>query len=207
MPVQELMGLFPAFGVTLPRGASLQGGILNAELAADGPVEKLVTSGKVDISGTRLVGFDLAGKMAVVASLAGIKSNQETEIEKFASGMKMTPEGIQVTDLLLVVPALGRLSGAGSIAADQSLNFAMQALLKPSGSIGAGLARLTKGDELNVPFFIRGTASDPKFVPDVKNAARGLLESVLSQKGSDDSQKKKGDALGNALRGLFKKKK
>jgi AsmA protein len=207
MPVQDLTGLFPAFGVTLPRGASLQGGILNTDLTTEGPIEKLTTSGKVDISGTRLVGFDLAGKMAAVASLAGIKSNQETEIEKFASGIRMTPEGIQVTDLLLVVPALGRLSGAGSIAADQSLNFTMQALLKPSGGIGVELARLTKGDELNIPFFIRGTASDPKFVPDVKNAARSLLGSVLSQNGSDDSQKKTGDALGKALRGLLKKRK
>jgi AsmA protein len=207
VPVQDLTGLFPAFGVTLPRGASLQGGILNTDLTAEGPIEKLTIFGTVDISGTRLVGFDLAGKMAAVASLAGIKSNQATEIEKFAASMKMTPEGIQVTDLLLAVPSLGRLSGAGSIAVDQSLNFTMQVLLKPSGRIGAGLARLAKGDELNVPFFIRGTASDPKFVPDVKNAARSLLGSVLSQKGSDDGQKKTGDVLGNALRGLLKKKK
>jgi AsmA protein len=206
MPVQDLTGLFPAFGVTLPRGASLQGGILNATLEAEGPVEKLTTSGTADICGTRLVGFDLAGKMAIVASLVGIKSNQETEIEKFASGMRMTPEGIQVTDLVLVVPALGRLSGSGSIATDQSLDFTMQALLKPSGGIGAGLARLTKGDELNVPFFIRGAASDPKFVPDVKNAARSLLGSALSKNGSDDSLKKINDIIGKARRGLFKKK-
>jgi AsmA protein len=207
MPVQDLTGLLPAFGVTLPKGASLQGGILNADLTAGGPIEKLVTSGSASISGTRLVGFDLAGKMAVVASLAGIKSNQETEIEKFASSMRMTSEGIQVTDLELVIPALGRLLGTGSIAADQSLNFTMKAFLKPSGGAGAELARLSKEGELDVPFFIRGTASDPKFVPDVKNAARNLLESVLSQKGSKDGQKKTGDILGNALRGFLKKKK
>jgi AsmA protein len=207
MPVQDLTGLLPAFGVTLPKGASLQGGILNADLTAEGPIEKLMASGIADISGTRLSGFDLAGKMAVVASLAGIKSNQETEIEKFASSMRMTPEGIQVTDMQLVVPTLGRLSGAGNIAADQSLNFTMQALLKPSGGVGAELARLAKGGELDVPFFIRGTSSDPKFVPDVKNAARNLLGPALSQKGSDDSLKKINDILGNALRGLRKKKK
>jgi AsmA protein len=205
MQMQDLTGLFPALGVALPRGASLQGGILNGELAAEGPVEKLVISGTVDISGTRLVGFDLAGKMAVVASLAGIKPSQETEIEKFASGMKMTAEGIQVTDLILVAPTLGRLSGGGSIAADQSLDFTMQALLKPSGGIGAGLARLTKENELNVPFFIRGAASDPKFVPDVKNAARNLLGSTLSQKDSDDGLKKINDLIGKARRGLLKK--
>jgi AsmA protein len=207
IPVQDLTGLLPAFGVTLPKGASLHGGVLNAELTAEGPVEKLTTSGTADISGTRLTGFDLAGKMAVVASLAGLKPSQETEIEKFASRVKMTPEGIQVTDLLLIAPSLGRLSGAGNVAADQSLNFTMQAVLKPSGGIGAELAKLAGGTELNVPFFIRGTASDPKFVPDAKNAARNLLESALSGKGSNDGQAKKGDILGNALRGLLKKKK
>jgi AsmA protein len=207
MPVQDLASMLPAFGVTLPKGASLQGGVLNAELNAEGPVDKLVISGAADVSNTRLVGFDFSGKMAAVASLAGIRSSPETEIEKFASKMQMTSEGIQVTDLLLVMPSLGRLSGAGRVAADQSLDFTMQALLKPSGGIGAGLARLAKGDELTVPFFIRGTASDPKFVPDVKNAARSLLGSVLSQKSSDEGQKKTGDALGNALRGLLKKKK
>jgi AsmA protein len=207
MPVQDLTGLFPSFGVTLPRGSSLQGGILNVTLTAEGPIEKLVTAGTADISGTRLIGFDLAGKMAVLASLAGFKSNLETEIEKFASKMEMTPEGIQITDLQLVVPSLGRLSGVGSIAVNQSLNFTMQALLKPSGDIGAKLLELTKGDELNIPFFIRGTSLDPKFVPDVKNTARRLLGSVISQKDTDDSLKKINDLIGKAQRGLLKKKK
>jgi AsmA protein len=206
MPMQDLTGLLPAFGVTLPKGASLQGGVLNADLMAEGPIEKLITSGTAEISRTRLAGFDLAGKMAVIASLAGLKPNLETEIEKIAFCMRMTPEGIQVTDLQLVAPSLGRLSGAGVIAVDQSLNFTMRAFLKPSGGIGAELARLAEGGELNIPFFIRGTASDPKFVADARNVARNLLGSALSQKGSEDGQKKSGDALRNALRGLFKKK-
>jgi hypothetical protein len=208
MPVQDLTGLFPAFGVTLPKGSSLQGGVLNIDLSVEGPIEKLITSGTAEINGTRLNGFDLGGKMALVASLAGIKSNQATEIEKFASTIKMTPDGyIDVSRLLLVVPALGSLSGTGRIAADQSLNFTMQALLKPSGAIGAGIARLTNGNELSVPFFIRGVASDPKFVADAKNEARSLLGSVLSKKGTNGAQEKQSDILGNTLRGLFGKKK
>ena len=201
MPVQDLTALLPAFGVRLPKGASLQGGSMNVDLTAEGLVNKLVTTGTVDISGTRLVGFDLAGKMASLATLANINSSQQTEIEKFASGMKMTPEGIQVSNLMLVMPALGELSGAGNIAPDQSLNFTMLAKLKPSAGVGSLLAKLTKGRELNLPFFVRGTASDPKFVPDTKNAARSILGSSTSGQGS-----KEGDALGNALRGLFKKK-
>ncbi len=207
MPVQDLTGLLPAFGVTLPKGASLQGGTLNADLTAEGPMEKMVTTGTADVAKTRLVGFDLAGKMATVATLAGIQSNQETEIEKFASGVRMTPQGIQVSDLLLIAPALGELSGAGRVGADQSLDFTMRAMLKPGGALGAGLTRLVKGGTLNVPFFVRGTASDPKFVPDVKKAAGGLLESVISGQGTKEGQSDTGTTLGNALRDLLKKKK
>ncbi len=119
----------------------------------------------------------------------------------------MTPQGIQVSDLLLIAPALGELSGAGRVGADQSLDFTMRAMLKPGGALGAGLTRLVKGGTLNVPFFVRGTASDPKFVPDVKKAAGGLLESVISGQGTKEGQSDTGTTLGNALRDLLKKKK
>jgi len=121
--------------------------------------------------------------------------------------MKMAPEGIKISNLLLKMPALGQLSGEGSMAADQSLNFSMQALLSPSGSIGVKLTKLTKRSDVPIPFLIRGTASDPKFVPDAKNTLRSLLGSALTEKGSDEEQSKKGGAIGNALRNLIKKKK
>ncbi len=206
MPVQDIAALLPAFGVTLPKGASLQGGVLNTDMTAEGPVDKMVTTGTADISNTRLVGFDLAGKMATVAKLAGIQSSQETEIEKFASGMRMAPDGIQVSNRLRIMPVLGQLSGAGKVGADHSLDFTMRAALKPGGALGAGLTRLVKGGTLNVPFFVRGTASDPKFVPDVKNAASGLLESVIPGQGGKEGGST-GESLGNTLRDLFKKKK
>jgi AsmA protein len=201
MPIQDLTTLLPAFGVMLPKGASLEGGSLNVDLTAQGPLNKLMASGTAEITNTRLVGFDLSGKMAVLAKLAGLKSNQQTEIAKFASGMRITPEGIQVSNLLLVIPAIGELSGAGNVAPDQTLNFAMVAKLKPADGIGSVLTKITAGNGLSLPFFVRGNAADPKFVPDPKNAARSLLGSTVSSPAS-----KEGEALGNALRGLFKKK-
>ena len=206
MPVQDMTALLPALGITLPRGASLQGGFLNSDLATEGPIEGLIIAGTVEISNTRLAGFDLSGKMAPIAAMAGLRSSQETDIEKFASALRLAPDGIQVSNLVLVAPALGELSGNGRIAADQSLDFTMQAMLKPSGALGAGLGRLVKGGTLNVPFFVRGTASEPKFVPDMKKAAGGLLGSALGQ-GNQGSQSDTGKALGDTLRNLFKKKK
>jgi AsmA protein len=206
MPVQDLEALLPALGIILPKGASLQGGFLNTNLTTEGPIERMVTAGTADLSNTRLVGFDLSGKMAAIATLAGLQSSQVTEIEKFASGLQLGSEGIKVSNMQLNVPAIGELSGDGRIAADQSLDFTMRAMLKPKGALGMGLARLTKGNALDVPFFVRGTASDPKFVPDVKKEAGSLLGSVLGQ-GTKEGQTNTGKALGDTLRGLLGKKK
>ena len=206
MPVQDLTALLPALGITLPRGASLQGGFLNSDLATEGPIEELIIAGTVEISNTRLAGFDLSGKMAPFAAMAGLRSSQETDIEKFASALRLAPDGIQVSNLVLVAPALGELSGNGRIAADQSLDFTMQAMLKPAGILGAGLAHLVKGGALIVPFFVRGTTSEPKFVPDMKKAPAvswGLRPGRATRGGKSDT----GKALGDTLRNLFKKKK
>ncbi len=206
MPMQDLTTLLPAFGVALPRGASLEGGTLEVDLTATGSLEKIVTSGTAEISETRLTGFDLAAKMAALASLTGIQSSNVTDIETLASRMRLTPEGIQVSDILLVMPALGKLSGAGKIDTDQSLDFAMRAELKPAGILGSGLEGLLKRDSLNIPFFVRGTSSDPQFALDTKNAAYGLLRSKLSNQDSTEAQTDKGDAIGEKLKNLLRKK-
>ena len=203
MPVQDLKALLPAFGVTLPKGASLEGGALAVDMTSEGKLEKLVTTGTVELSKSRLAGFDLGGKLSSLATLAGIKSNPETEIEKFAAGVRLSNDGIQVSNLNLIVPALGELKGDGKVASDQALDFKMLAYLKPAGGIGASIARLAKVSALNIPFFVRGTASDPKFVPDVNNAASSLLGSATSGQGNKDA----GKALGDTLRNLFNKKK
>jgi AsmA protein len=206
MPVQDLQGLLPAFGVMLPKGASLEGGTFQVDLTADGPLNKMVIAGKTEISKTCLAGYDLSGKMAPVAKLAGFPSNPRTDIEKFTAGMRYSPEGINISELLLVAPSLGTLSGAGKISRDQTLDFAMQAQLKPSGGIGGELTRFLKMDTLAVLFFVRGNASDPKFVPDVKNTLRGLFGSGLPSNNQTEESTNNGNSLGNTIRSLFKKK-
>jgi AsmA protein len=207
MPVQDIKALLPAFGVTLPKGASLEGGALAVDMVSEGNLDKLVTTGTVELSKSRLTGFDLGGKLSVFATLAGIKSNPETEIEKLASGVRLSNDGIQVSNLDLIVPALGELKGDGKVASDQALDFKMLANLKPASGIGASIVRLTKVSTLNIPFFVRGTASDPKFVPDMKNAADSLLGSATSGQGTKEGTKDVGKALGDTLRNLLNRKK
>lgn len=206
MPVQDLTPLLPAFGVALPKGASLQGGFLTARLASEGPLDKMAVTGDVDISRTRLVGFDLSGKMgAMVATLAGLKSRRETDIEKLASTFRMAPEGIRVNTLMLIMSELGQLTGNGTIDNRQMLDFQMKAQLKPGGALGAGLTTLAGGGALNIPFFVRGSAADPKFIPDVKNIGGSLLDSTLGGRGKQGGSG--AGAIGDTLRGLFGKKK
>jgi len=210
MPASDLEAMLPAVGVTLPKGAALEGGTVNANLTAEGPIEKLVTAGTIDIVNTRLQGFDLGTKMTAVAALAGLKPTSVTEIEKFASELRVAPEGIQVNSLLLSVPALGDLAGSGIIGANNSMDFKMAARLKaPQGTVGAlsRFAGLKTSPDLNVPFFIRGTTSDPKFIPDTKAVASGLLDSVLSGNSAKPGDNTQGQSLGNTLRDLLKKKK
>jgi AsmA protein len=204
MPVQDLTTLLPAFGVILPKGATLQGGSLTVNMAAEGQVEKMITAGSVEILQTKLIGFDLAGKLSSVATLAGLKSSKEVAIEKLSSDIRLTPEGTQMSNLLLIMPELGEMSGNGKMANDQTLDFTMKAVLKPSGILGAGLSRFIKGGALTVPFYIRGKAADPKFIPDMKKGAGGLLESTFGT-GSEGGNEKKRNKIGDTLRNLFGK--
>jgi AsmA protein len=206
MPVQDLRDLLTAFAVTLPKGATLEGGTLKTDLSADGPLNNTAITGMAEISKTSLTGYDLSSKVAMVAQLAGFPTSKKTEIEKFTTSMRYSPAGIDVSQLQLIVPSLGTLTGAGNISPAQALNFTMQAQLTPSGGVGGQLTKFLKKDNLAVSFFVRGTSSDPKFVPDVKNTVRGLLDSVLSDKKGKEAPANNNDSLENTLRGLFKKK-
>jgi AsmA protein len=210
MPLPDLEALLPAAGITLPKGASLQGGTCNADLKTEGPLEKLITEGTLEVSNTRLDGFDLRGKMATVASLAGSQSRTFTEIQRFAAGMRVTPEGIQVSGLTLMVPALGELTGDGTVAANNALDFKMLAKLNTAGGLIGGLSRLAgikSPRAIDVPFFVRGTTLNPSFVPDVKGVAGSLLQSAPSGSGSKAGQDKTTSSILDALRGVLQKKK
>ena len=204
MPAPELEAMLPAAGVTLPKGSAIDGGTINVDLTTTGPIGKGVTTGTVNLANARLTGFDLGSKMAKVASLTGIKAGSVTDIERFTSELRMTPEGIQVNSVSLIVPNLGQLNGNGTVGADASLNFKMLGRLVTSGGITGELARLTGSKEgvLSVPFFIRGTTSDPSFVPDTK----GLAGSILGS-GAKPGEGTGVQSLADSLRNLLGKKK
>src|SRR6266567_7790701 len=71
MAVNDVEGLLPAFGVVMPPGASLQQGTINLDLTAQGPLDRLVITGPISVSGAHLSGYDLTSKMKAIAAFTG----------------------------------------------------------------------------------------------------------------------------------------
>jgi AsmA protein len=201
MPVDDLVSMLPALGVTLPSGSSLQGGTLSADLTVIGPVDKLVINGPVKLVNTKLAGFSIASRMSSILSLGGGgTSGSDTVIQDFSSDVHVSPGGIQTQNMNLVVPSLATVTGSGTISPENALDYKMAAKL--AGGLGGGLTTVA-GGKGGIPFFIQGTSSDPKFVPDVKGMVTGRLGQLGGAiPGGQDVQ-----GLTNAVGGLFGKKK
>ncbi len=236
MPAKDLEAFLPALGINLPKGASLQGGTLNTDLNITGPTDRLVTNGTVGVYNTKLVGFDLGSKLSAISMLTGVKTGNDLNIEKLTTDLHMAPDGLKADNFLAVLPPLGSLTGLGTIDSKNNLDFKMVANLAnaaaapasaaggttsgAAGGIGGiltqvkGAAGGCKGGTTTVPFLIHGTASDPKFIPDVGGLAAGMLKSQLGCAGTSAAGTTKTLAQGqnpadaiSSLGGLFKKKK
>jgi len=214
MAVNDVQGLLPAFGVVMPSGATLQGGNINMDLTAEGPLDRLVINGPLNITGTHLTGYNLGSKLGALAAFSGNKSSTDTLIQTFSSALRVAPEGIKADNIVLDVPSLGTLTGNGVIAGDNSLDFKM--LLKLSGGASNMLGSLTglsgSAQSKGLPFLIEGKTSNPVFRPALGGAVAGglqdsLLGAVGGNKGKTDAQGQQKPDLKDALGGLFGKKK
>ena len=172
MPISELQGLLPAFGVVLPAGSALSGGTASADLSLDGPIDRLVTTGPINVANTKLTGFNLGEKMKGIAALAGLNTGSETVIQQLSSTLRVAPEGIQASNLNLILPQIGAVTGNGTVGANNGLNFKMLAKLNNGGGLVGGLSQLTSLGQSKgqLPFLIQGTTNNPIFLPDVANA-------------------------------------
>ena len=183
MPVDDLEAMLPALGVILPPKATLKDGTLDTTIAIDGPVNKLVTIGNIKLENSTLANFDLASKLAAVSALTGKKTGNDTAIQNFSSDINVSPEGTKAENINLNVPAIGVLTGAGTVSPANQIAFKMNADVAGVG----------------IPFSVAGTTSNPKFVPDMKGIAAGLL------KGLGKGNTKQQNSVDTVM-GLFKKK-
>lgn len=156
LPVDDLEAMLPAVGVTLPSGSQLKGGTMQVDLTMTGAVDKLVTAGTVRLENSALQGFNLGSKLSSISALSGKSQQKDTNIQNFSANVRVAPEGMRADNIDLVVPSFGTATGEGTVSPSNQLNFNM------------------KAD--NIPFTITGTTSDPKFMPNMKGLATGLLQ-------------------------------
>ena len=189
MPVDDLEAMLPAVGVILPPKATLKGGHLDVNMVSAGPVDKLVSTGSVKMQNTQLAGFNLGQQMAAISAISGKNTGNDTSIQNFSSDVKMAPAGTEANNINLTVPAIGVMTGAGTVSPANQLAFKMKADV-------AGMS---------VPFGIAGTTSNPKFTPDVRGIATGLLQNALKGQGQGNANQQQNPI--NSVMGLFNKKK
>ena len=152
-----------------------------------GPTSKLATDGNVGLFNAKLAKFDFRSNILAVSALTGIKTGSDLIIEKFTSNLHVSPAGIRADQVNATIPALGILTGSGTVDAKNNLDFKMTAAITagtatPLGAINTALGKSENGGKdfkagVSIPFLIQGTTSDPKFLPNVGGVASALLSS------------------------------
>ncbi|HVZ23869.1 MAG TPA: hypothetical protein VG871_22500, partial [Vicinamibacterales bacterium] len=161
--------------------------------------------GPIALSNAKLSGFDLGAKLGAVGALAGLPHVGDTVVQSLTGTLQMTPQGIHVAALSLVVPSIGTMTGDGSISPQGAMDFAMLAKLR-EGAVPAATGTVARvlayGETNGVPFRVEGTTSNPSFVPDLRRAAQGAVDSLKKAAQNPDTLKKAADALS----GIFGRK-
>ena len=186
MAIPELEAMLPALNIVLPQGSSLEGGTAKIDVTATGPTERLVLDGSAGLNNTRLAGFNLGAKMALVTQLAGMKNGPNTDIQTLSAHLHADAQGVRADNISLVAPEIGELTGSGTVSASHALDFQMTAKMRGGGVLAA------VGSNTTVPFRIQGTSSNPKFEPDVKGLVENKLKSL------------EGGQAGKAAEGILK---
>ena len=209
MPAPDVQGALPAIGITLPSGASLESGALDVALTMDGPVDKLVIAGPVNLSNAKLAGFNLKSKLGALSSFTGLGGGggSDTDIQTLSGNLRVDPAGTHVDNLNVVAPSIGTVTGNANISPAGQLNCKMAAKLaasnSPAGALTSTLSSFTGGVAAkggSIPFTVTGTTSNPVFMPDIAGMAGGMVQ------GAGGSSTSPADAASGIL-GLFQKKK
>lgn len=171
VPIDQLEHLLPAAGVTLPSGSRLQGGALTANLAITGLATTADIAGPVEITNTRLEGFDLGSKIQGLNPFGGNAGG--TSIQTLRATVNSSVQSTQFTNIYAELPQVGTASGSGTVSAAGALDFHLAAKFNPSTGVGAVagkavnavggfLGRALRAKTNNgIPITLAGTAKSP----------------------------------------------
>ena len=189
LPIDEVQHLMTAAGVRLPNGAVLKGGMLALNLVIIGPAKSLVISGPIELDNTRLVGFDIGSKIHGIAALSGLKTGDNTNIEKLRVSVRITNASVVADKIDAVIPAVGELTGSGTVSSTDQLDFNLIAKIESAeglGKVGAELLTKLNGPgetsrkTTGVPLRIIGTPEDPSITADVAGIFQKKKKSIAA---------------------------
>jgi AsmA protein len=205
VPAADVQNLLAVLGYSLPHGSSLQGGTIQANLNLNGPLDNFVTSGPVQLSNVRLAGFSLPSQLAAALGKPGASTGNDTLIQVASSNLRYSPAGVRADALKVIIPALGTLTGSGTVGANNSLNFHLVAQLAGSSPLGQ-LVKLPLFSQSGggLPFHVTGTTSHPVVVPDIN--VKGTAGNILQRLAGSSKQQQQG-GIGGVIGGFLGKKK
>jgi AsmA protein len=198
IPIDDLQALLPAAGVKLPHGSVLQGGTLTTNLTIVGPLNALVITGPVELSNTRLSGFNPSSQLKGIVAAATGDTGNVTNIQALRVQLQVAKGGVTANNIFVSMPAIGDAVGDGTVSPSGALNFKLKMKVDTSRGVGGkavgllsmvnGTAGKTAGEAAatGLPVTITGTSSNPIITPDVS----GMM-------------KANGKQLTNSITGLF----
>ena len=98
MALTELAAILPALDVVLPAGSTIERGTLSVDVTSLGPIDRLVTTGSINVDDARLNNFDLGSKMKTIQQLTGIQADPRTTIQTLSANVAVSPEGTNVSE-------------------------------------------------------------------------------------------------------------
>jgi AsmA protein len=189
LPIDELQPLMTAAAIRLPNGSMLTGGRLAMNVAIIGSAKSLVITGAIELDKTNLVGFDISSHIHGIAASSGLKTGDTTDFEKLRVNVRITNDGVVADQIDAVIPAMGELSGSGTVSPTDQLDFDLivkVASAKGIGKIGVGLLTKlntsggTAGNASGVPMRVTGTTDDPYITADIRGIVHRKIKSITS---------------------------
>jgi AsmA protein len=197
-PMDEVQTMLRALDVKLPLGSHLQGGTTSMKLSITGTAASPVASGPIQVTDSKLLGFNLGEQLGKAAAFAGkAASAPDTLFSSLVFDLKATRAGFQLNNIHAQIPSVGEAIGSGTISPDRMVDFKLTAY--PSGGMAGKLTKLaaTGGGNEGVPVTIKGTLEKPIIVADVSaghtmaaEAAKGVASSTAHSIGKIFGKKK-----------------
>jgi len=187
--IDDIQPLMTAAAIRLPNGSALKGGRLSMNLGITGRLKSLVINGPIALDNTQLVGFDIGSKIHGIAARSGVKTGATTDFEKLRVNVLITNAGVSADEIDAVIPAMGELTGSGTVSAADQLDFNLivkVASAKGIGKIGVSLlAKLNGSDKASakdygVPLRVIGTPDNPYITADVGGVFHRKIKAIAS---------------------------